>query len=101
MSLTFSANIGSFDSLKPRTTWGLTPKVLQIRPTLSCPIPISLAIERRLQWVRFSGGPSSVLVRTSSTFWSLMVLGCPLRDASHRAAIPSEAKRERHLPTVG
>ena len=97
MSRTFSANMGSLESLKPFTTWGLTPKVLQILPTVSCPTPASLAIARRLQWVRFSEGPSIVPVRTASTFASLIVLFGPLRGASTSPAIPSDGETRAPL----
>jgi len=100
MSRTFSAKHGSVEILKLFTTCGLTPKVRQMRPTLSRPMPAALAMVRRLQWLRFAGGDSRVLVRTSSTFASLMVRGLPERGASQSTPMPSFAKRLRHLRTV-
>jgi hypothetical protein len=64
MSVTFSSKFGSLDILKRRTRCGFKPASAQIRPTLEGLIPISAAIELRLQCVALGGNSLAVLDRT-------------------------------------
>ena len=64
MSVTFSSNIGSFDTLNPRVRCGLRPASAQIRPTLDGEMPTASAIAERLQWVALSGVSCTVIVIT-------------------------------------
>ena len=64
MSVTFSSNIGSLETLNVSTRCGLRPASRQMRPTLEALMPIALAIADRLQCVAFAGVSVAVLVST-------------------------------------
>src|SRR5215467_4148100 len=64
VSVTFSSNCGSFDTLNRRTRCGFKPASAQIRPTLEGLMPIAAAIESRLQCVALGGNSLAVLDRT-------------------------------------
>src|SRR5258705_10005432 len=56
MSLSFSANSGSFDSLKIRIRWGARWWASRMRCTERRLAPTALASSRPVQWVAFPGG---------------------------------------------
>src|SRR5215471_9194386 len=56
----FSANSGSFDSLKERIKCDLSPCSFHTRCTVVFPTPSSAASMRALQWVAFAGFSSAV-----------------------------------------
>ena len=64
--MTFSSNIGSFDTLNPRVMCGLRPASAQMRPTLEGDMPTASAISARLQCVAFGGVSCTVFVITFS-----------------------------------
>ena len=93
-------NIGSGDSLKLSTRWGLSPNARQIRDTVDCDIPVAAASERVDQCVASRGVCSRVLTITRSTSSSLIVRGPPGRGSSCSPLRRPSTKRARHLPTV-
>src|SRR5215475_2320095 len=72
MSRTFSANLGSFDSLMERVRCGLSPCSFHTRCTVVCPTPSSAASKRALQCVAFAGFSLAVRVTILSRTASLM-----------------------------
>ncbi|KJF15885.1 hypothetical protein AXFE_32890 [Acidithrix ferrooxidans] len=89
MSRTFSVKAGSVLMLKYPKTWGLRPKVLQIREMLAGDTPIRLDIEDVDHWGSKLGASSSkVILRISAIFSSSMLLGFPLLGASSRSSTP-------------
>ena len=66
MSVTFSSNSGSFETLKPFTMCGFSPASAHIRPTLEGDIPIASAIVVRLQCVALGGASCTVFAITFS-----------------------------------
>ena len=100
MSRTLSTNSGSLDSLKVSTRCGCRPNAPQMRCTVVADRPVARAIERRLQWVAFSGTVSSVFVTTSATLSSPILRGAPGRGSSESPSSPWSAKRRRQVPTV-
>src|SRR5215471_8863474 len=104
MSTTFSANSGSFDSLKERVRCGLSPCSFHTRCTVVCPTPSSAASMRALQCVAFVGFSLAVRVTISSRT-ALLIRFLPARGPlplsfSSRATPPSMyAFCQRH--TVG
>ncbi len=74
--------------LKYPKTWGLRPKVLQIREMLAGDTPIRLDIEDVDHWVASGGSSSKVILRISAIFSSSMLLGFPLLGASSRSSTP-------------
>src|SRR5215831_13539859 len=60
VAVTFSSNCGSFDTLNRRTRCGFKPTSAQIRPTLEGLMPITAAIELRLQCVALGGSESLI-----------------------------------------
>jgi len=53
--VTFSSNIGSFETLKPFVRWGFKPASAHIRPTIEGEMPTASAIVVRLQCVALGG----------------------------------------------
>ena len=66
MSVTFSANFGSLESLNLRVKCGFKPASAQMRCTLVWLMPISLAMARTLQCVALAGVSFAVFVSTFS-----------------------------------
>ena len=66
MSVTFSSNSGSFDTLNPRIRCGFRPACARIRPTLDGEMPTDAAISARLQCVALGGLSCTVLAITFS-----------------------------------
>ena len=64
--MTFSANLGSLDSLNLRVKCGFKPASAQMRCTLVWLMPISLAMVRTLQCVPLVGISFAVFVNTLS-----------------------------------
>lgn len=65
MSVTFSSNSGSFETLKVRVRCGFRPASAQIRPALDGEIFMAAAIVERLQCVAFGGFSLTVLAITA------------------------------------
>lgn len=100
MSRTFSVKLGSVLMLKYSIRWGLRPKVLQIRETVDCDTPATLAISVVDQPVAFIGSVVVVRRMISVIFSSSWVLGVPERGASERTETPKSEKRLRYFATV-
>ena len=66
MSVTFSSDSGSFDTLNPRVRCGFRPACARIRPTLDGEMPTDAAISARLQCVALGGLSCTVLAITFS-----------------------------------
>src|SRR6056297_881492 len=64
MSVTFSSNIGSFETLKDLVRCGFSPASAHILPTLDGEMPTASAMVERLQWVAFGGFSLTVLAIT-------------------------------------
>jgi hypothetical protein len=62
--VTFSSNIGSFDTLNQRVRCGLRPTSTQMRPPLDGEMPTASAIAARLQWVASGGASCTVFAIT-------------------------------------
>ena len=108
MSRTLLTNSGSLDSLKVSTRCGCRPKAPQMRCTVVTETPVARAIERRLQWVAFSGTVSSVRVTTSAILSSPILARCagprlvvePLKTPLGKAGSPEAdgPPRDAQLP---
>lgn len=64
MSVTFSSNRGSFETLNPFTICGFSPASAHIRPTLDGDMPTASAIVVRLQCVALGGVSCTVFAIT-------------------------------------
>jgi hypothetical protein len=98
----FSPNRGSFESLKVRIRWGVSPCAFQMRWTLTTPMPQSLAMARPVQCVVSPGGSAKV----SSTTWATVPAGSGalpgLRVLSRSSpSTPSRMKRSCQRHTAG
>src|SRR4029077_16362541 len=91
MSTTFSANLGSFESLKVRVRCGLRPCSFQMRCTVVWPTPISSASIRALQCVAFAGFSLAVRV----TIASRTLFEMKARGLTEQAAIKELAGNRR------
>jgi hypothetical protein len=100
MSPTLSTNWGSVESLKLSVRHGCSPNARQMRATVDCDIPVSLAMSRVDQCVASWGLFVSVLSTTRSTWSSVTVRGAPGRGSSANPSKRRATKRERHLDTV-
>ncbi len=66
MLVTFSSNIGSFETLKEFVRCGFSPAAAQILPSLDGEMPIASAIRLRVQWVALRGLSCTVFAITRS-----------------------------------
>ena len=101
MSRTLSTNRGSRDSLNVSQRCGCSAKACQIRTTADWLSPTTLARDRVLQCVAFSGAASSVVMTARSTCSSVIVRGAPGRGSSSNPSGPRSANRRRQIATVG
>jgi hypothetical protein len=105
ISVTFSSKFGSFDILKRRTRCGFKPASAQIRPTLEGLIPITAAIELRLQCVVFGGNPLAVLDRTlrftagDTAACYRAAASCPATNPQHLLRCSAPANATNIVPT--
>jgi hypothetical protein len=99
MSVTFSSNCGSLETLNFAVRCGLRPASAQMRCTLVRLMPIAFAIVRTLQCVASAGVSRAVLASTLAFVAALSGLRPGGRVLSRRRpSTPSSAKRlcQRH-----
>ncbi len=102
ISINFSTNCGSLETLNVFTQCGFSPWAAHTRCTASLLTPTTLAIVRVLQCVAASGFSCVVLLTIRSTISVVKVRFRPGRVASFSIpAIRRLAKRLRQRPTVG
>ena len=101
MSMTFSTNSGSLDSLTSSLRCGCSSTAFQIRPIVDLDSPVRSAIDVRDQCVAWAGVDSRVATTTSSTCSAVTDAGRPGRGSSTSPSQRACTNRRRHLPTVG
>ena len=103
MSVSFSANAGSLESLNCRQRCGLRPWAFQIAWTVDAATPATFAIARNVQWVASNGGGSCVRRTISATRSAGTGVLPGGRDLSRsRPSTPSCMKRscQRHTQVL-